>query len=52
MIFDDKPMIKSNNKPYDKTWINLWHLDTNKPFKTLKNIIIKYLTKKSYDNKL
>ena len=51
MVSDDKLIIRSPNKPYDKTWINLSYLHTNKPYKTLINLMIKNLTEKSYDNK-
>ena len=47
----DKLMTRSPNKPYEKTWINLWHFHTNKPYKTFKKNMIKNLTEKSYDNK-
>ena len=51
MVSDDKLMIRSPNKPYDKTWINMQYLHTNKPYKTLINLKIKNLNEKSYDNK-
>ena len=51
MVSNDKLMVRSPNKPYDKTWINLWYLHTNKPYKTFTNLMIKTFAEKSYHNK-
>ena len=51
MVSDDKLTTRGPNKPYDKTWINLWYLHTNKPYKTWRKRMVKNFTEKSYDNK-
>ena len=50
MVSDDKSTIRTHNKTYDKTWKNLWYLHTNKPYKTLINLMIENLIEKYYDN--